>query len=102
MTMASEHHKSVIGGLLNTADALTKKVISAYNPAVLYKTNLLNIKRHDAAHLEAAATYLGLTVRDDEDKKLYKNQEILSDRIILSIEALFETTCTECDEVYFC
>ena len=97
--MATEHQKTAIGGLLNPADELSKKVISAYNPAVKYQTNLYNIKRFDAAHLEAAAAFLGLNVRLN-DKKLYKNLSVLSDRVILRIESLFETECTTCGETY--
>lgn len=97
--MATEHQKTVIGGLLNAADPLSKKVISAYNPAVKYQTNLSNVRRFDAVHIEAAATLFGLVVREN-DKKLYKNLKVLSDRVILKIEALFESTCTDCGEPY--
>ena len=98
-TMTSENHKLVIGSLLNAADSLTKKVISAYSPLVKYQTNLQNIRRFNADHIEATALFLGFKIRAD-DKKLYKNLQILSDRIILKIESLFESICTDCGETY--
>ena len=39
-------------------------------------------------------------MRDDEDKKLYKNMSVLVDRVILKIESLFETQCEDCNEKY--
>lgn len=100
--MSTESHKVIIGSLLNKCeDNLTKKVLSVYSPTVTYKTNFSNIKKFDAAHLESAAAFLGFKVRDDdENRKLYKNLTILSDRIILKIESLFETKCSECNEQY--
>ena len=95
----NENQKAVLGALLNSADALTKKVISAYSPIAKYNANLQNLKRFNADHLEAAATFLGFNVRA-ESKKLYKNLAILSDRIILKIESLFESTCLDCGEKY--
>ena len=78
---------------------MTKKVISAYSPIVKYNVNLQNLKRFNADHLEAAAAFLGFNVRA-ESKKLYKNLTILSDRIILKIESLFESTCLDCGDKY--
>ena len=97
--MATENQKTAIGSLLNDADQMSKKVISAYSPTVKYKTNMQNVKKFDAAHIEAAATFLGFKVRAD-NKKLYKNLQVLSDRVILKIESLFESTCPDCGETY--
>ena len=97
--MTTEHQKTVIGSLLNDADQLSRKVISAYSPAVKYQTNLHNIRRFNAEHIEAAAVFLGFNVRA-EDKKLYKNLQTLCDRIILRIESLFESLCTDCGDTY--
>ena len=98
-TMATENQKAVLGLLFSTGDQLTKKVLSAYSPTVKYQTNLQNLKRLNADHIEAAATFLGFNVRA-EDKKLYKNLQILSDRVILKIESLFDTICTACGDTY--
>ena len=97
--MPSDNQKSVLGELLNQATPLAKIIISAYSPDVKYETNMANIRRYDAAHIEAAAAFLGFRVRADE-KKLYKNLKVLSDRVILKIESLFESSCTECGEKY--
>lgn len=91
--------KLVLGGLLNEADTLSKKVISSYNPSALYKVNLEKMKAHGATYLEACAQFLGFVVRDN-DKKLYQNQTILCDRMILKIESLFDIICDECDTTY--
>ena len=98
-TDTTAKQKAVLGSLLTRADALAKKVISVYSPSVKYNTNLQNIKRLNAEHIEAAATFLGFCVRA-ENKKLYKNLSVLSDRVILRIESLFESTCLECSETY--
>ena len=95
----TEAYREVIGDLLNNADPLAKKVVSAYRYDATYNSNLESFRKFDAKHLEAAATLLGYTVRGD-NKKLYKNLKILSDRILLKIEALFETHCNDCGEEY--
>ena len=98
-----DKQKVVIGGLVNIADTHAKKVLSSYNPAQSYNTNLNNIvKRCNAQQLESCATILGLKVRSDDGKeaKLYRNQELLADRIILKIESLFEAECSDCNSMY--
>ncbi len=95
--------KVAIGGLVNIADTHAKKVLSSYNPAQSYNTNLNNIvKRCNAQQLESCATIFGLKVRSDDGKetKLYRNQELLADRIILKIESLFEAECSDCNSMY--
>ena len=81
-------------------DPLARRVIGAYNPESSYKVNLLSIKGCKSAPVEACAKLLGFTVKDEEGKKCYKNLEILSDRIILKIESLFEMHCDECNDEY--
>lgn len=97
--MPTENQRTVLGELLNLASPLAKKVISAYSPDVKYELNMANVRRFDASHIEAAALFLGFKVRAQE-KKLYKNLKVLSDRVILKIESLFESSCTECGEKY--
>lgn len=79
-----ESKKLVLGSLLNNASTQSKKVLNSYNYAASYKTNLEKMKSNNATLLEACATYLGFVVREN-DKKLYKNQEILCDRLILKL-----------------
>lgn len=95
-------NKLIIGDLLNMADAQAKKVISSYDDEEeSHSKNKANLKKHDAPHLEACATFLGFReLRSTDNKKQYKNLSVLADRIILRIEALFETTCDDCEEKY--
>ena len=67
---SDEAKKLVLGNLLNKSDAPSKKVLSSYNFAVTYKVNLDNMLKSNATQLDACATYLGFTVRENE-KKLY-------------------------------
>ena len=76
--------KEVIGSLLSKADPPSKKVLSSYDFNASYKANLEKLKAHNASALEACASFLGFTVRENE-KKLYRNQKILCDRLILKI-----------------
>lgn len=92
--------KIVLGGLLNDADAVAQRVIRSYDPAAHYKANKDNMLKHDAAQLEACAIYLGLNVRGEDNKKLYKNKKVLCDRMILKIESLFDSECDDCKETY--
>ena len=92
MSNTFDAKKLVIGGLINEADALTQRVLKSYNPSALYKVNLEKMKAHNAAYLESCAQFLGFTVRDN-DQKLYQNQTILCDRMILKIESLFDIHC---------
>ena len=91
--------KEVLGSLLGNADPASKKVISSYDFNASYKANLEKMKAHNAPTLEACASFLGFTVRENE-KKLYRNQKILCDRLILKIESLFEIMCNECKASY--
>ena len=102
MTSNIEHQKEVVGEILTRAASnhIAKKVISAYVPGQSYRSNHQNIKKFDATHQEAAAAFLGFTVRGDNEKKLYKNLSTLSDRILLKIESLFEILCKDCNETY--
>ena len=97
--MPTDNQLAVLGELLNQATPLAKKIVSAYSPDVNYETNMVNIRKFDATHIEAAASFLGFQVRAEE-KKLYKNLKVLSDRVILKIESLFESSCTECGDKY--
>ena len=94
-----EAKKVVLGSLLNNADAASKKVLSSYSFTASYKVNLDKMKANNATLLESCATYLGFKVRET-DKKLYRNQQILCDRLILKIESLFDIECNECKETY--
>ncbi len=94
------HNTNVIGGLLNIADTAAKRVLGLYNHQDSYNVNMKNMKKCNAEQLEACAILVGIKPRDDTDNKMYQNQDILRDRIILKIESLFQTTCDECNQEY--
>ena len=107
----SDEKKLILGSLLSESrtDPLVKRIIGAYNPAssysiilyiYIYHPNLLSITSCKSDPIEACAKLLGFTVKDEEGKKCYKNLEMLSDRIILKIESLFEMHCDECNDEY--
>ena len=100
--MSDSHQKqiAVIGGLLNQTDVNAKRVLSSYDPSVSYNSNVKSLKKCNTTQLESCATFLGFSVRNDENEKLYRNQGILVDRIILKIESLFETQCSDCNQSY--
>ena len=97
-----EQQKVVIGGLVNVADVHAKKVLANYNPARTYNTNLENMKKCNAVQLESCAGIFGMKVRSDDgkDTKLYQNKDVLTDRLILKIESLFEAECSDCKAMY--
>ena len=91
----------VIGGLVNAADSLTKKVISAYRFDVVYQKNLEIIRTFDCKHLEAAAMFLGGNPGSKADKtKRYQNRTTLADWLIMRLESLFPCECEGCNEKY--
>ena len=101
MSEVHENRKVVLGGLSNLADAHAKKVLSSYKPNLRYETNLTNIQKCNARQLESCAELLRFKVRSEDGKeKLYKNQALLADRIIMRIESLFEANCSDCNETY--
>ena len=93
-------YQIVLGELLNQAEPVAKRVISAYNADTIHLVNLKNMLKYDANQLEACAKYLGFIVRDEDEKKRYSNKQMLCDRVILKIESLFDTHCDECDQTY--
>lgn len=101
MEIELEKQRVVIGGLLNVADADSKRVLAAYSPEKGYSFNLTKLLKCNSRQLEACAKLVGLKARsDDGSEKLYQKLEILADRIILKIESLFEAECSDCKAVY--
>ena len=70
MSGSDEEHKQkvVIGGLMNIADVLAKRVLVAYNASHTYNTNLTNISKCHGDQLEACAKLLGLKTRSDDGR----------------------------------
>ena len=100
MSNTGENKKAVMGELLNNANPAARRVLVAYNPDLKYQFNLKNMKACKSAPIEECAKLLGLVPRDEAGKKLYQNLDVLGDRIILKIEALFEIQCDDCTETY--
>ena len=98
----TDKQKEVIGGLINGTDVLGKRVLASYDPSRSYGTNLHHVKNCKSKELETCGKLLGLKVKSEDGKetKLYRNRDILADRIIMKIESLFEAKCSECDEMY--
>ena len=91
----------VIGGLVNAADSLTKKVLSAYRYDVVYQKNLEHLRTFDCRHLETAAVFLGGNPGSKADKtKRYQNRTTLADWLIMRLESLFPCECEGCHQKY--
>ena len=97
----SEGNALAVGNLVNAADPLTKKVLSAYRHDVDYNKNLNTIRTFSCGHLEAAATFFGASPGSNADKnKRYLNRTTLADFIIIQLESHFPCDCEGCGENY--
>ena len=68
-----------------------------YNPkAIKNDINVEKIKDLQRAVLDNTADFLKIEHRSLNDKKLFKNREMLADRIILAIESYFTVACLTC------
>ena len=93
--------KIVLGELLNICtNDQERKCLSSYNSDRSYEANMEALKANSADVLVAGAKLLRMTPLSDDGKKLYQNKGVLSDRIILRIEALFDMECGDCKETY--
>ena len=83
----TDKQKEVIGGLINGTDVLGKRVLASYDPSRSYGTNLHHVKNCKSKELETCGKLLGLKVKSEDGKetKLYRNRDILADRIIMKI-----------------
>lgn len=100
MSDPAKKRLAVIGGLLNKAQPPAKKVLAAYDSELVHEKNVVNMKKFKAEEIEACAVQLGFNVKCPQGVKLYKNQAVLTDRIILRIVSLFEAKCSDCDTTY--
>ena len=97
----SEGNTLAIGNLVNAADPLTKKVLSAYRHDVDYDKNLNTIRTFNCGHLEAAASFFGASPGSYTEKtKQYQNRTTLADYIIIQLESHFPCDCEGCGESY--
>ena len=92
--------KEIVGSLLRTADELSKRVITSFDPfASRAAINLKAIKRFNLDLLEPCAEFLNIKLDDDEGNKLFTKDTLVS-RILLALNALLPATCSECSEKY--
>ena len=96
-----EKVRLVIGGLMANpkADALTKSVLTAYDPSKDRSNNrtVLGGSRFQVPTLDASFFKIATV---DDNSRIYSNKPALAMRIILEIETLFPTICGQCDEEY--
>ena len=87
---------------MKSADTVTQNVISTYDFSVSHNTNVTKISssKFGPDDLETCGKFLGLTTRDDNDKKIFTNKPTIADRIVIKIESYFTSVCQECNEQY--
>ena len=91
--------KTAIGNLLLRADPLSKQVLTAYEPSASRSNRMKALLKFNLSILEPCATFLNIELADDSDNKIY-TKDTLVQRLLLVIESLLPTTCTECAELY--
>lgn len=87
--------KEVIGGLLLSADEISKQVISLYSIDANNDDNEKNLNKASVANLEHCAKFLKITLKDSNDKKLYIKKSLVK-QLILRIWSLMPSKCDEC------
>ena len=99
----SENTKAIMGNLLRKVndDPTVKSVISAFDPFVSKSSNCktLNSAKFSVENLEKCAVFLGITLADKNNFKLFTKSS-LSTRLVLSLMALLPAECGECSEKY--
>lgn len=89
-----------IGNLLLRADPVSKMVITAFNPDASRSSNISTFTaKFKVSVLETCAEFLGITLADEDDNKIY-TKATLSPRVVSGIQALLPSTCAECSESY--
>ena len=92
--------REIVGNLLLTADELSKRVITTFDPfASRAAINLKALKRFNLDLLEPCAEFLNIKLDDDDSNKLFTKETLIS-RIVLALNALLPATCSECSDKY--
>ena len=92
--------KEIVGNLLLTADELSQRVITSFDPfASRAAINVKALKRFNLDLLEPCAEFLKIKLDDDDGNKLFTKETLVS-RILLALNALLPATCSECSEKY--
>ena len=92
----------VIGELLNKADAISKSVITVFDPSKDHETNkqLLGGYKFTPDKLDVCANFFNINKISSDGNKLYTSKLSLASRIITEIKALYPAICSECNEEY--
>lgn len=99
MANLSTEIKTIIGNLLLRADELSKRVLTAYDPSAKRACNLKALNGFNLDMLEPCATFLGIALADSDSNKLYTKENLIN-RLMLGINALLPSQCSECSEFY--
>ena len=99
MANLSTEIKTIIGNLLLRADELSKRVLTAYDPSAKRPSNLKALHGFNLDLLEPCATFLGIALAESDSNKIYTKESLIN-RIMLGINALLPSQCSECSECY--
>ena len=97
--MTDISNKTALGNLILVASAIPKKVISAYDPSATRSANVKALSKFKLDMLEPCAEFLNIALVDDDSLKLFTKETLIT-RIILGIESLLPSTCSECSANY--
>ena len=96
---SDQKSKEIIGMLLNKGSETAKKVISAYELNSSYQKNDKNLSKYSIPMLEECAELFHIKMHDSNGKKLLNKKKLVS-IIIMKIDSLLPTKCTECSATY--
>ena len=99
MSIISDEIKTIVGNLLMKADELTKRVLTAFDPAAKRTVNFKSLNSFNLDLLEPCATFLGIDLSDSDEHKLFTKESLIN-RIILGIRALLPSQCSDCNQQY--
>ena len=92
--------KEIVGKLLLSADELSKRVITAFDPFASRNTiNVKALSKFNLDMLEPCAEYLNVSLADNANNKLFTKDTLIT-RILLALNALLPKTCSQCLEKY--
>ena len=99
MSVIDESIKISIGRLLQNADECSKRVLTAFDPSAKRSANIKAISSYNLDILEPCATFLGINLADSDGNKIFTKESLVS-RILLGINSLLPSQCSECSESY--
>ena len=91
--------KAAVGNLLMRSDALSKRVLTKFDPFAKQTVNLKSLNSFNLDLLEPCAEFLGVELADADSNKLF-TKDALVNRIIFAIRALLPSQCSDCNQQY--